>query len=125
MYDLLAVIHLFQHGDVVYEMLKVYFEEIFKYKTSAQIEYIKKMLMAVNIAAGSLTNAGVALAVATSVAVGLNLSLNMSKWAGRQLGTVVGGIRLYGIVQKAADSAGVCILPVLRITMHCMCVSLK
>ncbi|WP_163922861.1 hypothetical protein [Raoultella planticola] len=103
----LAVIHLFQHGDVVYEMFKVYFEEIFKYKTPDQLEHIKKMLMAVNIhiAASSLTNAGVALATATSVAVGLNLSLKMSKWAGRQLGTAASGIRLYGIVQKAADSA--------------------
>ena len=38
----LAVIHLFQHDDVVYEMFKVYFEEIFKYKTSDQLEHIKK-----------------------------------------------------------------------------------
>lgn len=103
----MGVTQLLQHGDVVYEMLKIYFEEIFKYKTSDQIEHIKKMLMAVNvhIAASSLTNAGFALAAATSVAVGMNLSLKMSARRGRQLGTAIGGISLYGIVQKAADSA--------------------
>jgi len=103
----MGVTHLLRHSDVVYEMLKIYFEEIFKYKTSDQIEHIKKMLMAVNvhIAASSLTNAGFALAAATSVAVGMNLSLKMSARRGRQLGTAIGGISLYGIVQKAANSA--------------------
>ncbi len=39
-----AVIRIIQHGDVVYEMLRIYFEEIFKYKTNAQLEHIKKRL---------------------------------------------------------------------------------
>lgn len=49
-------------------MLRIYFEEIFKYKTNAQLEHIKKALMAVNvhIAASTLTGAGYALAVANS-----------------------------------------------------------
>jgi hypothetical protein len=34
----------YKHGDVVFEMLRVYFEEIFKYKTNAQLEHIKKAL---------------------------------------------------------------------------------
>lgn len=55
-------------------MLKIYFEERFKDKTSAQLEHIKQMLMAVNvhIASSSLTNAGFALAAASTVAVGMN-----------------------------------------------------
>ncbi len=103
----LAVIRLFQHGDVVYEMLKVYFEEIFKYKTSAQIEYIKKMLMAVNIhiAASSLSGHGFILAVTTSVTVGMNLSLDMRILTARAAGMAVTLSGIYGIVQKAADSA--------------------
>ena len=62
-------------------MLKIYFEEIFRYKTSNQIAHIKKILMAVNIhiAASSLTNAGFALATAASVGVGLNLSLESAR----------------------------------------------
>lgn len=102
-----GVTYLLQQGDVVWDMLKIYFEELFKYKTSDQIERIKQMLMAVNvhIAASSLTGHGFALAVAMSVAVGLNLSLDISAFAGRRVNTMVMGAGLYGIVQKAADSA--------------------
>lgn len=102
-----GVIYLLRHGNVAYDMLKIYFEEIFKYKTTAQLERIKQMLMAVNIhiAASSLTNAGFALATASFVAAGMNLSLEFSALAGRRAGQVVGVIGIYGIVQKAADSA--------------------
>ncbi|MGC6389287.1 hypothetical protein ACMV8I_16720 [Ewingella sp. S1.OA.A_B6] len=102
-----AVIHLLRHGGVVFDMLKIYFEEIFKYKTSAQLERIKKMLMAVNIhiAASYLTTAGFALAVASVVAVGMNLSLNMSALIGGRTAGFLAGVGTYGIVQKAADSA--------------------
>lgn len=102
-----AVIHSLKQGDVVFLMLKIYFEEILKYKTSDQLEYIKKQLMAVNvhIASGSLTSAGFALGVASAVATGLNLSLNMSALIGNTTAGVLTAIGLYGIVQKAADSA--------------------
>lgn len=102
-----GVIHLLKHGNVVYDMLKIYFEEIFKYKTSDQIEHIKQILMAVNIhiAASYLTKTGFVLATATSVAVGMNLKLDLSALAGRAAGTVVTVAGLYGVVQKAADSA--------------------
>lgn len=46
---LYGVIQLWQHRDVVYEMLKVYFDEIFKHKKSEQLEVIKQKLMAANI----------------------------------------------------------------------------
>ncbi|QLO14242.1 hypothetical protein HV183_12785 [Citrobacter freundii] len=102
-----GVIYLLRHGNIAYDMLKIYFEEIFKYKTPDQLERIKQMLMAVNIhiAASSLTNAGFALATASFVAAGMNLSLELSALAGRRAGGVVGAIGIYGVVQKAADSA--------------------
>lgn len=102
-----GVAHLLQHRDVVYEMLKVYFEEIFKHKTSSQLEHIKKMLMAVNvhIAASSLSRVGFTLATASSVAVGMGLKLELSVFAGRVVGIASMGASLYGVVQKAADSA--------------------
>lgn len=102
-----GVIYLLRHGNVAYDMLKIYFEEIFKYKTPDQLERIKQMLMAVNIhiAASSLTNAGFALATASFVAAGMNLSLELSALAGRRAGGVVGALGIYGVVQKAADSA--------------------
>jgi hypothetical protein len=102
-----GVYHLLQHGDVAYDMLKIYFDETFKYKTSEQLEHIKQILFAVNIhiAANSLTKAGFALAAAASVAAGMNLSLDMSALVGGRATKVLAGASLYGIVQKAADSA--------------------
>lgn len=44
-----AVYKIIRHSDVLYDMLRIYFEEIFKYKTSEQLEHIKQQLMAVNV----------------------------------------------------------------------------
>jgi hypothetical protein len=98
---------LVEHRNIIYMMLKIYFEHILKYKTSDQLESIKKKLMAVNvhIAASSLTNAGFALAVASAVAVGMNLSLDMSVLVGGKSASLIGAIGIYGVVQKAAESA--------------------
>ncbi|BDH45869.1 hypothetical protein TUM12370_19130 [Salmonella enterica subsp. enterica serovar Choleraesuis] len=102
-----AVIYLLRNGNITHDMLKIYFEGIFKYRTSEQLEHIKQMLMAVNIhiAASSLTNAGFALATASFVAVGMNMSLKLSALVGRRVGGVAGTIGMYGVVQKASDSA--------------------
>ena len=102
-----GVYHIIRRENVVCEMLKIYFEDLFRYKTSDQIEHIKQMLMAVNvhIAASSLTNTGFALATASAVAIGMNLSLELSALAGRRAGGGVGIVGVYGVVQKAADSA--------------------
>ena len=102
-----AVYRLIGQEDIVYDMLKIYFEELLKHKTSAQLEYIKQLLMAVNvhIAASSLTNAGFAMAVASAVYMGLNLSMEISALIGRRVFKGVMAVGFYGIVQKAADSA--------------------
>jgi hypothetical protein len=102
-----GVYRLLRHGDIGFEMLKVYFEELLKYKTAQQLEYIKKKLVTLNvhIAASSLTNAGFAMAAASAVRMGLNLSMEISALTGRIAGGVVGAAALYGIVQRAADSA--------------------
>ena len=102
-----GVVHVFQNNDIAYEMLRIYFDDIFQCKTSEQLENIKRKLMAVNIhiAASSLTNAGFALAVAYCVAIGMNLRLEMSALVGSKARGVVAVAGMYGAVQKAADSA--------------------
>lgn len=102
-----GVYHILRREDVVYEMLKIYFEEIFRYKTSDQLEHIKQLLMAVNvhIAASSLTKHGFALATAASVSVGTNLNLDIAALAGRASGGAIILSGVYGVVQKAAESA--------------------
>lgn len=102
-----ALYKIIRHDDVIYDMLRIYFEEIFKYKTSDQLEHIKQWLMAVNvhIAASSLTSAGFTFAVASSVRIGLNLSLEMSALTGTWASRGIVAVGIYGVVQKAADSA--------------------
>ncbi|QBR51807.1 hypothetical protein [Erwinia sp. QL-Z3] len=102
-----AVFYLILHGDVIYAMLEIYFEIIFRDKTSDQLERIKKRLMAVNvhIAANSLTKAGFAFAVASIVAVGTKLSFNVSALTGYRMAGLLEGVGMYGVVQKAAESA--------------------
>jgi hypothetical protein len=67
----------------------------------------QQMLMAVNvhIAASTLTRHGFALAVASSVSIGMNLSLNMQALTGHVSSGAVMLAGVYGVVQKAADSA--------------------
>jgi len=98
-----GVVHVFQNNDIAYEMLRIYFDDIFQCKTSEQLENIKRKLMAVNIhiAASSLTNAG----FAYCVAIGMNLRLEMSALVGSKARGVVAVAGMYGAVQKAADSA--------------------
>lgn len=102
-----GIYHLLQRNDIVYEMLQIYFEEIFRHKTTEQLEHIKRILMAVNIhiAADSLTKSGFVLATATCVSVDMKLSLDMGAIAGRSAGGAVTVAGVYGVVQKAADSA--------------------
>lgn len=102
-----GVYHLLRHGNVVFDMLKIYFETLFRHKTSDQLEHIKRMLMEVNIhiAASSLSNLGFSFAVAGYVTVGTNLSIEMSTALSKGADLAVVGFGLYGVVQKAADSA--------------------
>lgn len=102
-----AVIRIIQHVDIIRDMLRIYFEEVFKRRSNEQLEHIKKMLMglSVHIAASTLTSDGFAYAVATSVRIGFHLSVQLSKLSGRTVGMVVSGMTTYGLVQKAAGSA--------------------
>lgn len=88
-----------RHSDVVFDMLKTYFEQIFKYKTKDQLEYIKKMLMAANIhiAASSLTSIGFTFAVASAVRVGLNLSLELSALVGARASRGIAALYAEGL----------------------------
>ncbi|PCP34678.1 hypothetical protein CQA07_27055, partial [Klebsiella pneumoniae] len=103
-----GVIYLLQHGNHCIRYAQaIILNKYSKTKLSEELERIKRILMAVNIhiAASSLTNAGFALATASFVATGINLNLELSALAGRRAGGVVGAIGIYGIVQKAAESA--------------------
>ncbi|NIF33745.1 hypothetical protein F3J29_16575 [Enterobacter sp. Cy-643] len=102
-----GVIYLLKNGGVIGDMLKIYFSELFKFKTSAQLKYIQKKLMAVNVhvATGAFIKSGFALAIASSVAIKMRLSFNIQMLAGHMSSGVIMATGMYGSVQKAADSA--------------------
>ncbi|WP_436883553.1 hypothetical protein, partial [Enterobacter asburiae] len=102
-----GVANLIQHRNVINAMLRIYFECIFTDKTAEQLGGIQKILMAANvhISASSLTKEGFSLVVAAAVSWGKILSADMSVLAGRTAGVAVSVVGLYGVVQKAADSA--------------------
>lgn len=88
-------------------MLRVYFQEIFRYKTNDQLQHIKALLMNVNIhiASISLTVTGFALATASAAAAGMNMNIELSASVGGRASGIISGIGIYGIFQKAANSA--------------------
>ncbi|NIF59905.1 hypothetical protein F3J27_16710 [Enterobacter sp. Ap-916] len=102
-----GVIYLLRNGGVVIDMLEIYFAEIFKFKTSEQLQYIQKKLMAVNVhvATGAFIKNGLALAIARSVAIRMRLSFNIQMIAGHMSSGLIMATGMYGSVQKAADSA--------------------
>lgn len=102
-----GVVQLIKDRNIIYEMIRLYFEMIFKKRTMGQLEHIKKMLMHANIhiAASSLTNQGFTLGVTASVALGFNASIAVRALAGRAGGGAATVFSIYGIVQNAADSA--------------------
>lgn len=101
------VYQLLRHGDVILDMLKIYFSELLRYKTSQQLEYIKQWLMAANIhiAASSLTNAGFVTAAASVIRMSFNPSTVLSSRTASWMSGGVFAAGFYGIIQKAADSA--------------------
>jgi len=102
-----AIIILLRNESIFEKMLSIYFNELIKYKTYQQIEVIKKGLMAVNVyvAASSLTNAVFAFGLASAVVLGANLSIDISILNKRYFVKALAAAGIYGIVQKAADSA--------------------
>ncbi len=102
-----GVIYLLKNGGVIGDMLEIYFKQLFKCKTSKQLEYIQKKLMAVNvrIATNTLTSHGFALMAASTVALGMRWSFNARMFAGRMSNGAVILASAYGTVQKAAECA--------------------
>lgn len=102
-----AVLHLINNEDFIEDMLNLYFTDLIKYKTYQQIEVIKKGLMAVNvyIAASALTKAAFSFGIASAVVLGTQLSVDISTLNKGYLAIVVTALSIYGVVQKAADSA--------------------
>lgn len=102
-----GLVQLVNNRDVIFRIIHIYFEDIFKLKERQQIEFIKMKLIkaGVNISASSMTNQAFVLGVTTSVCLGVGFNSFMMEWTGKVATFGVIGLSLYGYVQQAADSA--------------------
>ncbi len=93
--------------DIIYRMILIYFEEIFRFKTRNQLEAIKVSLLraGVVISASSLNNQAFVIGITTAVCLGISFNALIIKWTGKASTIAVTGLGLYGMVQHAAESA--------------------
>lgn len=102
-----GVMQLIGDRNIIYRMIHIYFENIFKQKTNQQLEYIKWKLFkaGVNISASSMTSQAFVLGITTSVCLGVSFNTSVMKWASKSSSYGVIAAGLYGYVQQASESA--------------------
>ncbi|MDI9221316.1 hypothetical protein QMZ30_10420 [Pantoea sp. EA-12] len=93
--------------DIIYRLVYIYFEEIFRFKTREQLAAIKSGLLkaGVIISASTLNNQAFVIGITTIVCLGISFNSSIVAWTGKAAALTVTGLGLYGIVQQAADSA--------------------
>lgn len=102
-----GLVQLVRDKNIVYEMIRIYVDLVFKHKTMQQLEYIKQLLIkaGINISASTLTNQGIVLGITSCICLGVKLNTFISRITGTISTVSVGLLGIYGYVQQAADSA--------------------
>lgn len=93
--------------DIIYRLVHIYFEEIFRFKTREQLSAINSGLLkaGVIISSNTLNNQAFVIGITTAVCLGIGFNSSIVAWTGKTAALTVTGLGLYGIVQQAADSA--------------------
>lgn len=93
--------------DIIYRMVHIYFEEIFRLKTRSQLEAIQSSLLraGVVISASTLNNQAFVIGITTTVCLGISFNASIIKWTSKTSALAVTGLGLYGTVQHASESA--------------------
>jgi len=106
-----ALYELVKHRDIIFRMLKIYIETILKNKNETEKKTILQKLtpFTKNHSIKYISKNGLIYAVASYICYGnkMNLSVQnalMTK-IGSRVGWIVGGLNIYGFVQRAAESA--------------------
>ncbi len=102
-----GIAQLVKNRDIIYRMIHIYFEEIFRFKTRSQLEAIQSSLLkaGVVISASSLNNQAFVIGITTTVCLGISFNASIVKWTSKISALAVTGLGLYGTVQHAAESA--------------------
>lgn len=93
--------------DIIYRLVHIYFEEIFRFKTREKLSAINSGLLkaGVIISSNTLNNQTFIIGITTAVCLGIGFNSSIVAWTGKTAALTVTGLGLYGIVQQAADSA--------------------
>lgn len=102
-----GIAQLVKNRDIIYRMIHIYFEEIFRFKTRSQLDAIKSSLLkaGVVISASALNNQAFVIGITTTVCLGISFNASVIKWTSKAGTLAVTGFGLYGKVQHAAESA--------------------
>ncbi|MFC7779202.1 MULTISPECIES: hypothetical protein [Pantoea] len=93
--------------DIIFRLVHIYFEGIFRFKTREQLSAINSGLLkaGVIISSNTLNNQTFVIGITTAVCLGIGFNSSIVAWTGKTAALTVTGLGLYGIVQQAADSA--------------------
>ncbi|WP_210081387.1 hypothetical protein [Pantoea endophytica] len=93
--------------DIIFRLVHIYFEGIFRFKTREQLSAINSGLLkaGVIISSNTLNNQTFIIGITTAVCLGIGFNSSIVAWTGKTAALTVTGLGLYGIVQQAADSA--------------------
>ncbi|MFY7421923.1 hypothetical protein ACOTXC_20865 [Enterobacter cloacae complex sp. IR5428] len=106
-----ALYELIKHRDIIFRMLKIYIETILKNKNETEKKTILQKLtpFTTNYSIKYISKNGLIYAVASYICYEnkMNLAVQnaLMKKIGSRVGWIVGGLNIYGIVQRAAESA--------------------
>ncbi|MCK7106042.1 hypothetical protein [Enterobacter kobei] len=102
-----GIFHLVSRWSIVFDMINTYIEDLVKNYSPAELAAIRDALMRANVylSTSTLTSYSFSTAVATTVCLYVTLPPSGIKAVSGLTGAAIGGLGLYGIVQKAADSA--------------------
>lgn len=102
-----GVFHLISRRRIVYDIINTYVEDLIKNYSPDKLTAIQRALMRANvyISTSSLTSYSFSAAVATTVCLYVTVPPTGLKAITGLTGAAVSGLGVYGVVQKAADSA--------------------
>lgn len=80
-----GIAQLVKNRDIIYRMILIYFEEIFRFKTRSQLEAIQSSLLkaGVVISASSLNNQAFVIGITTTVCLGISFNASIIKWTSK------------------------------------------
>ena len=102
-----GLVILVKDRNLIFTMLRIYFEHLLKSKTSNQLEYIRQGLTRAGLSysVSSLTSQSFVIGITTAVCLSIRFNTGIIRYTSSASGWAVMGLTSYGVIQAAADSS--------------------